>query len=222
MTRRSLTILALAAVSAFAASAAALAADLTRSSTPKWGAAIREWHLPAAGPNRLELVDKQVGIAQSASQYVDNTRVVTYKDIFGNAETTHSSRWTVVNATSIGVPPNAKALRLSLKGIITKGGANGLATVYVMLRPYESTCCPGPPGFEGYPVDHQLASGWQTETVIQTLAQTASDGKREWATVDVPLRDGKFEYAWGYRRIEGDWPAGDGVAFEMFANAYGR
>ena len=88
-----------------------------------------------------------------------------------------------------------------------------------MIKP--STCCLGPPGYEDYPVDFQLASGSQTESVLQTIAQLPADGRREWATVDVRLRDGKFEYAWGYRRVEGDWPTGDGVAFEMFANAYG-
>jgi hypothetical protein len=182
-----------------------------------WGPAITAWHLPLAGPNRLELEDRQVGVGN----YVDDTKLITFKDINGTTETTHSSRWTVVDVTKVGIPKSAKAVRLSLKGIITKGQSDGLATVYVMVRPYGSNCCQGPPGYADYPVDFQLYQGWQVESVLQTVLQHAVDGRREWVTVDVPLRQGKFEFAWGYRRVDGEWPAGDGVAFEMFANGYG-
>ena len=221
MTGHRLLALILAAIAAPAVAGAAVSAHYGRDAVPKWGPPITRWHLPQAGPNRLELADKQVGIAASAAFYVDNTKLVTYKDIFGNTEVTHSSPWTVIDTTGIGIPRTAKAVRLSLKGIITKGRSDGLATVYIMVRPYGSRCCPGPPGFETYPVDHQLAGGWQTESVLQTVMQHNTDGRREWVSVDVPLRQGKFEYAWGYRRVEGDWPEGDGVAFEMFANGYG-
>jgi hypothetical protein len=215
------TALALAVVVPSTAVGAAATAHIQTATTPRWGLAITRWHLPQAGPNRLELVDKQVGVAASAAQYLDNTRVVTYHDVFGNTQITHSSPWTVVDVARVGIPRTAKAVRLSLKGIITKGASDGLATVYVMIRPYGSTCCAGPPGFRNYPVDYQLSHGWQVESVLQTVLQHGDDGRREWVTVDVPLRAGRFEYAWGYRRVEGDWPKGDGVAFEMFANGYG-
>jgi hypothetical protein len=182
-----------------------------------WGAPISAWHLPARGPNRIEVADRQVGVGS----YVDDTKVVTYVDVNGNVETTHSSRWHVADLSRLGVPRNAKAVRLSLKGIITKGSSDGLATVYVMIRPFGSKCCAGPPGNRDYPVDFQMADRRQVESVLQTVAQHAVDGLREWATVDVPLKGAKFEWAWGYRRVPSDWPSGDGVAFEMFANGYG-
>jgi hypothetical protein len=221
-TRRAV-LLAVCVASAAAATTgrAAVHSGTAHPALPTWGPAITTWHLPIAGPNQLGLVDKQVGIASSASQYVDDTKLVTYADINGNTETTDSSAWTVMDVTKVGVPRTAKAIRLGLKGIITKGQSEGLAVVYVMIRPYDSTCCQGPPGFRNYPVDIQMADGRQVETVLETVLQHPADGRRDWASVDVSLRNGKFEYAWGYRRVDGDWPAGDGVAFEMFANGYG-
>lgn len=184
---------------------------------PVWGSAITAWHLPVNGPNRIELTERQVGVGS----YVDDTKLITYLDVNGNTEQTHSSKWAVMNVASVGIPKSAKAVRLSLKGIITKGQSDGLATVYVMVRPYRSTCCRGPLGFRDYPVDFQLRHAPQVESALQTVLQRAVDGRRDWATVDVPLRNGRFEWAWGYRRVDGAWPAGDGVAFEMFVNGYG-
>lgn len=191
--------------------------DAGGASASVWGGPVRTWHFPVAGPNRLELADRQVGVGH----YVDDTKVVTFRDVNGNDEITHSSKWHVADVAAVGAPRLAKVVRISLKGIITKGQSDGLATVYVLIRPYGSRCCQGPPGFEDYPVDFQLADGRQVESVLQTVLQHAVDGRREWVTVDVPLVKGRFEWAWGYRRVGGDWPAGDGVAFEMFANAYG-
>jgi hypothetical protein len=214
MRRARHTVLVL-AVAATGVSASVAVAQ--RHAAPLWGPAITAWHLPTGGPNRIQLVDKQVGVGN----YVDDTKVITYTDINGKTETTNSSPWTVVDVTKAGVPAKAKAIRLTLKGIITKGQSDGLATVYVMTRPFGSNCCQGPPGFRHYPVDIQLAEGRQVESVLQSLAQRATDGRRDWVTVDVPLNHGKFEFAWGYRRVGGAWPVGDGVAFEMFANGYG-
>jgi hypothetical protein len=207
-------------VGLLASTSAALGTGQTRRAT-NWGPAVTTWRFPVAGPNRLELEDRQVGISQTTGAYLNDTKVVTYKDVYGNQEVTHSSPWQVVDTRSIGIPATAKVVRISLKGIVTKGQSDGLATVYIMVRPLGSKCCGGPPGFVDYPVDHQLWQGWQVESVLQTVAQHAVEGVREWANVDVPLRKGRFEFAWGYRRTEGDWPTGDGVAFEMFANAYG-
>src|SRR4029079_4543551 len=33
-----------------------------RHAAPLWGPAITAWHLPTAGPNRIQLVDKHVGV----------------------------------------------------------------------------------------------------------------------------------------------------------------
>lgn len=218
MRRTHMNVLLLGILAAAVFGAKALhAANASHRASAAWGPGITAWHLPALGPNRVELTERQVGVGN----YVDDTKVVTYTDVNGNTETTHSSRWTVMDVTRFGIPKSAKAIRLSLKGIITKGQSDGLATVYVMVRPYGSTCCQGPPGFRRYPVDFQLQGAPQVESALQTVEQQAVNGLREWSTVDVPLKAGKFEWAWGYRRVEGAWPSGDGVAFEMFVNGYG-
>lgn len=209
--------LVLGAVTALAASATAIAGH-ARSAAPAWGPAVTRWHFPLQGPNRMELADRLVGIGD----YPDDTKRVTFVGINGSTQTTHASKWITVDVRKVGIPASAKVVRLSLKGTITKGESAGLATVYVLVRPFGSTCCEGPPGNEDYPVDLQIAGGFQVVSVLQTVVQLAGDGRREWTTADIALRSGKFQFAWGYRRNEGAFPTGDAIAFVMFANAYGR
>lgn len=179
-----------------------------------WSDASSAAYVDSDAPNRQLLIVRQAGMPDGS----DNTRVVTTPD----GAKHHSSGYQVVDVTvpPFNVPADAKTVTLSFKGVLTKGLREGQASVYAFVRRHGSTCCQGVgPGNEDYPTDHYDIPGMVTH-VVSNLPR---DGDRSCcATYDVPLVDGKFEFSWGYIRVEGVYPDGDTVGVAVFLNGWTR
>src|SRR5712691_1360825 len=177
--------------------------NATASGVSDWSASGYGIHSDARAPGRLVPISLEAGTVHPEAP----TQVV----VPPGGPPTHASGWMTVDLTAWGVPPTAKAAFLSFKGVITKGSQDGTVVVYDFARAPGSTCCQGPPGHENYPTDWNAGPG----LVLQVAKQLARDTVRSWTTAIVPLVNGKFEFAWGYRRVEGDWPFGDAVGTEV-------
>lgn len=153
-----------------------------------------------------------------ASGYLDDTIAYTTPD--GTAQ--HGSGWETVAVADYGVPADATAVTLSVKGIITKGQVESTAGVYVFARAAGAACCLGSLAHAALPVDGNYGNPVRG-LVLQTVAQLARDGQREITQVTVPVTDGAFQWAWGYHREPlGDWPVGDALAVNVYLDGYFR
>lgn len=190
------------------------AAGASATSIADWSPSTGTFAASVNGPD-VELVAVR---GTGGSGYVDDTAAFATAD----GQTQHSSGWETVNVADYGMPADASAVEISVKGIITKGQTNASATVYMFVRAAGSACCLGPPGHEGYPVDANYGNPVRG-LVLQTVAQLPADGRREIDTVTVAVADGKFEWSWGYRRADiGAWPVGDALAINVYLNGYYR
>jgi hypothetical protein len=187
---------------------------------PTTWAAVTTWRIPPA-PGADFIIKREVGASFDTT---DDTRRLTFTDEYGDQVTSNSSPWEPIDVTQFGVPASATAVRLQFKAVIT-GIADTESTVYAFVKTDGSPLCPGPPGFENYPVDF----GWTGEAaeggekcwaVHGTIA--GANGVREFNTVDVPLTHGKFDFAWGYRKPPGQWPHGSAVAIGVWLDGWAR
>jgi len=190
----------------------------------RWSQPVTRWHL-ALAPHSTFVTLRQVGVAAAAAT-ADDTKVVTLVDGLGNPETTHSARWKFIRLPA-AVPSKAKAVRLSFRAAITRGQNAGDAVVYAFVRTPGATCCDGPPGFLNYPVDFSLSGkkldgsdDQRPPMVVQADAVGVGGSYRGWQTVDLPIRDHGFQFAWGYRRTMGTWPSGDAVAVAVYVDGW--
>jgi hypothetical protein len=175
---------------------------------------VTTWHIPPA-PGADTIIERQVGTFFDTT---DDTHRFTYTDEYGDQVTSNSSTWEPIDVTQFGVPASATAVRLQFKAVISDGLPGTEATVYAFVKKDGSPLCPGPPGFEKYPVD----TGWTGEVGEKCWAvhgtTVGRNGVREFHTVDVPLTDGKFDFAWGYRKPPGPGAgAGIGVWLDGWA-----
>jgi len=166
-------------------------------------------HYDLQAPNRLILFSRGAGTAAS---YDDTTLI--YPN--NGAPPTHASGWEAIDVTGFGVPVTAKAVYLSFLAATTKGLNDGTATVFGFVRAPGAVCCDGPPNYPNYPIDWNAEDGF----VSQTANQLARDANRTWSQATVPLVNGKFEFAWGYRKIEGNYPDGDAVGIAVYINGW--
>lgn len=170
---------------------------------------VQTWHI-ADAPGSTVIFHRQLGT--NCCDTSDETRVVEIHTVQGTVVTEHSSGWSPIDVTQFGVPSTATAVRIQVKGVIT---AVNEPDVFAFARKTGSGLCPGPPGFENYPVDFSWAgetgNGWVKCFAVHA-AISGSNGVREFNTVEVPLVNGKFDFAWGYKRTPGTWPAGDAIA----------
>lgn len=186
----------------------------------RWAAPVTRWYLSPT-PHTELVLRRQIGAPHSTR---DDTRQITFVDVNHNTQTTNSSTWERVH---LAVPAGAKVARLTLHSIITRGSRPGSTVVYAFARRPGATCCSGPPANPNRPVDFQL-QGTTTKNprlapMVTQISATGPNGTlRDNVTVDVPIRDGVVEFAWGYRRILGDYPTGDALGVLVFLDGWAR
>lgn len=186
---------------------------------PSGWRAVTAWQI-APAPGADFIIKREIGASDATK---DDTRVVTLTDENGDRITTNSSPWETFDAAQFGVPARARAVQLEFKAVIT-GIADSETTVYAFVKTYRSTLCQGPRGFKNYPVDFawtgEAGGGGEKCWAIQGSID-GLNGVRELNTVDVPLTDGKFEFAWGYRKPPGPWPQGSALGLGVWLNGWG-
>jgi hypothetical protein len=170
------------------------------------------WHYDTEAPNKVKVLQRTAGVAGASTD--DTVPVV----IPGGPPLT-SSGYQTVDLTPYGVPADAEYAQIGVKAVITKGSSDGTDNLYVFLRTPGANCCLGPVGYDNYPV------AWGTARTVRGLAEEASvwlakDSVREFNNSVVALRNGRFQFAWGYQRNMGDWPDGDSVAIVLYVNGY--
>lgn len=132
----------------------------------------------------------------------------------------HLTGWTTYDADRLGVPATAKAVILGLKLVITKGDNPGDAVLYVHARAHGSACCPGgDPAHPEYPIDGNYGNPVQA-MIGQAAANLPHDSVRQVSSVIVPLAGGALDLSWGFRRLDGTYPASDGIGVAVYVNGY--
>lgn len=179
---------------------------------------VTTWHYPPA-PGADYIIKRQLG---TTTDTPDDTIPVTLTDQNGNVIHTNSSPWTPIDVTQFGVPVDATVVQLSFKAIITAVDGDGPA-VYAFVKSDGANICPGPPGFENYPVDYtwdgEPGDGGEKCWAVHA-AIDGTNGVREFDTVDVPVVNGKFDFSWGYRKKPGQWPKGSAVAIGVWLDGW--
>jgi hypothetical protein len=219
----------LSAATIIAAAVAALGAAGTRAyaatrgfdpafPNPTTWTAVTTWHIPPA-PGADFIIRRELGTSKDTT---DDTRRLTFTGEYGDQVTSNSSPWEPIDVRKFGVPASATAVRLQFKAVISDGIAGTESTVYAFVKRDGSPLCPGPPGFEKYPVD----AGWTGEAAeggekcwAVHGTTVGANGVREFHTVDVPLKHGKFDFAWGYRKPPGQ---GSAVAIGVWLDGWAR
>lgn len=157
------------------------------------------WHYSDQGG--ANILSEEAGVAG----WVDPTEPVSAGDMPAG---TRVRPYEVIDLLPAGVPRTAKAVQLNVKTIITKGPIDNATSVFAFARRYGSKCCGGPAGMERYPIDWNATINGRIHYVYgwagQSVAQLARDSRRDWNTVIVPVSNGRIEFAWGYRKAEGD------------------
>ena len=190
------------------AGAAGLAVSSVRSAGSDFAAGAALVHVDQRASARILVEHRAAGVEAN-----DNTILISPG---GDTPPTHASGWRAIDVTPFGVPQSAKAVLLSFKALITKGTSDGTAVVFAFARAPGADCCHGPAGFAAYPIDWNQKGGM----VAQAVVQLASDSNRTWTQGVVPLQNGTFEFAWGYRKVDGEWPAGDAVGTEVYVSGW--
>lgn len=180
--------------------------------TAAWADAGGGLFVDAEAPNRLLIAVRQAGMPDAT----DDTVVVTTPD----GARHRSSGYKSIDLTEYAVPTDARTANLAFKAVFTKGVNEGAVSVYAFVRRHGSTSCQGyGPGNENYPTDHYDIPGM----VVQTVGNLPRDGDRTWSpSYNVPLENGKFDFSWGYRRVEGVYPQGDALGILVFLNGWSR
>lgn len=191
--------------------------DPTFPKPSRWRA-VTTWHI-APAPGADYIIKREIGANDATT---DDTRLVTLTDENGDQISTNSSPWETIKAAQFGVPGRARAVQLEFKAVVT-GIADSESTVYAFVKTYRSSLCQGPPGFKNYPVDFawtgEVGDGGEKCWAIHGSID-GQNGLRELNTVDVPLTDGKFEFAWGYRKPPGPWPQGSALGLGVWLNGW--
>lgn len=208
------------------AAGVAVAAGAVSLGDPTTWATATTWHL-APAPGADVVLKRQLGTGYGDTP--DDTIPVTLTASGGSKITTHSSAWESIDLTALGVPATATAATLQVKAVETVRPSDE-ATVYAFVKESGVNICPGPPGFESYPVDFTWdgepgAGGekcWAVHASIDGGPKGATgNGVREFDTVTVPLVDGHFDFAWGYRRgLTGVYPAGSALAVGVWLDGW--
>lgn len=206
---RTFALCAAAAVAALAA-----AACLHAATSSSWRDAGSYHAIDSEGPNRVTLLIRQAGMPDGS----DDTRIVTTPD--GSQH--HVSGYVAIDVTGsqFNVPADAKSVDIALKAVITKGVNEGNANVYAFVRRFGSAECQGVgAGNANFPTDHFDIPCM----VVHAVSNLPRDGQRSCcATYRVPLDSGKFEFSWGYRRVEGEYPQGDALGIAVYLNGWTR
>lgn len=204
--------LVLVAVAAAATTGAAYAAAYDRS--PHWTPGVR-WHYDTTTSTRF-LFMRQLGTqTTTGTDTGDDTRQIAF-DTYGLHVVTRTAPWRSMPVR--WVPRNAKVVRLMIQTVISRGPSQGNAVVYGFVRTPGSTCCVGPPGLLDYPVDYSYPGNvWHEGEAAHGVVTEPGGEVREWSTIDVAVKDRRFQFSWGYRKMPDD-AVGLGVYLAGYAD----
>jgi len=109
--------------------------------------------------------------------------------------------WNVVDATSFGIPSDAKSIFLSGILIITHGSTSQTCDISIAFRAYGNTT--------------QTAGNY----IGQSVEAHIGGGQRSTMSTFVPLNEGKFEFIWN-RNTTGQWPSECAYGINLSAQSY--